>query len=175
MSWRIRLAFWLIQHFQRVRHDIFMNAASKKMNTPLVFMNPPPIYVADSYYMVPDCLKLLPDSFSDEQTALYLRVASSYVVLLCLVLSGVVLSCLVFNGLLFYSFLSCVVKPCLVLSGVLFHTNPLHSTSFIMSSLTHTSVSGFSEWPCSSTPYPSMPVAQKPLSTGQTFATITLT
>ncbi len=90
--------------------------------------------------MVPDCLKLQPDSFSGGQTALYLRVAS-YLVLMCPELTGVILSCLVSNGLLSSCFLSYFVKPCLVLSGMLCHTNPLHSTSFIRTYLSHTSVS----------------------------------
>ncbi len=67
---------------------------------------------------------------------------ASYLVLLCLVLSGVIVSCLVFNGLLSSCFLSYYfVRPCFVLSCVRFHTNPLHSTSFIMTYLSHTSVS----------------------------------
>jgi hypothetical protein len=77
------------------------------------------------------------------------------VVLLCLVLFGVVLSCLVLSGLLSNCILSCVVRPCLVLSCVLFHTNPLHSTSFITTFLSHTSVSRLSEWTRSWTPSPS--------------------
>ena len=90
--------------------------------------------------MVPDCLKLQPDSLSGGQKALYLRVASD-LVKLCLVLSGVIVSCLVFNGRLSSCYFSYVVRPCLVLSCVLLHTNPFHYTFFIMTYLSHTSVS----------------------------------
>ena len=73
--------------------------------------------------MVPDCLKLPPDSFSGGQKALYVRVASD-LVKWCLVLSGVFVSCLIFNGRLSSCFFSYVVRPGLVLSCVLLHIKP---------------------------------------------------
>ncbi len=85
----------------------------------------------------------------------------------CLALSSL-------SGLLSYYILSCVVRPCLVLSCVLYHTNTLHSTSIIMTYLSHASVSGLSAWTCSWTPSPSIQGALQPLSTGHTFATIYL-
>jgi hypothetical protein len=128
---RIHLNMCLSHQIRRVRHDDYMNPSSKQMNTPLVFMTPPPFYVADSSKIVPDCLKMLPDclkllpySFCGGKTALFLHVAPA-VVLLCLVLLGVVLVCLVLNGLKFNCILSYVVTPCLILSCGLIHTDPL--------------------------------------------------
>ena len=101
-------------------------------------MNAPPFYVADSSKMVPDCLKIRRIHCLVEKQ-LFL-----YVVLLCLASSGVVLCCLVFHGLLSSCDLFCVVRPCLVMCCVLLHTNPLHFTSFAMTHFSHTSVSGLS-------------------------------